>query len=42
MKRVLLAGKCDKVPERISELHREMHAEWLGKLTPEDLSSEPE
>jgi hypothetical protein len=42
MKKVLQAGKCDKVPDHITELREQMHAEWLNKLTPEHLSSSPE
>ena len=42
MKKVLQAGKCDKVPDHISELREQMHAEWLNKLTPEQLSSYPD
>ena len=39
MKKVLQAGKCDKVPDHISKLREQMHTEWLKKLTPEQLSS---
>jgi hypothetical protein len=42
MKKVLQSGKCDKVPDHISELREQMHTEWLNKLTPEQLSSYPE
>jgi hypothetical protein len=42
MKKVLQAGKCDKVPHHISELREQMHTEWLNKLTPEELSSYPD
>jgi hypothetical protein len=42
LKKVLQAGKCDKVPDHITELREQMHAEWLNKLTPEQLSSYPE
>lgn len=42
MKKVLQAGKCDKVPDHISELREQMHTEWLNKLTPEQLSSYPD
>ncbi|KAF3012312.1 hypothetical protein E8E14_001206 [Neopestalotiopsis sp. 37M] len=41
MKKVLQAGKCDKVPEHIITLQKQMHAEWLDKLTPEELSGHP-
>ncbi len=41
MKKVLQAGKCDKVPDHIAELREQMHAEWIGGLTPERLSIEP-
>jgi hypothetical protein len=42
MKKVLQAGKCDKVPDHITELREQMHAEWLSKLTPEQLSNYPD
>jgi hypothetical protein len=42
MKKVLRAGKCDKVPDHILALREEMHAEWLDTLTPDQLSSDPE
>jgi hypothetical protein len=42
MKKVLQSGKCDKVPDHISELREQMHTEWLNKLTPEQLSNYPE
>ncbi|KAH8590158.1 hypothetical protein B0O99DRAFT_521816 [Bisporella sp. PMI_857] len=42
MKKVLQAGKCDKVPDHISELREQMHTEWLNKRTPEQLSSHPD
>jgi hypothetical protein len=42
MKKVLQAGKCDKVPDHITELREQMHAEWLNELTPEQLSNSPE
>src|SRR5436190_10388877 len=42
MKKVLQAGKCDKVPDHIIELREQMHAEWLNKLTPEQLSHHPD
>lgn len=42
MKKVLQAGKCDKVPDHISELRERMHTEWLNQLTPEQLSSNPD
>jgi hypothetical protein len=42
MKKALQAGKCDKVPDHISELRKQMHAEWLNKLTSEQLSDHPE
>ncbi|RDL33702.1 Uncharacterized protein BP5553_08070 [Venustampulla echinocandica] len=42
MKKVLQAGKCDKVPDHISGLREQMYTEWLCKLTPEELSSQPE
>lgn len=41
MKKVLQAGKCDKVPDHIIELREQMHVEWLNKLTPEQLSHYP-
>jgi hypothetical protein len=41
MKKVLQAGKCDKVPDHIAQLREELHAEWLNKLTPEQLSDNP-
>ncbi|KAE8450780.1 hypothetical protein EG329_005693 [Mollisiaceae sp. DMI_Dod_QoI] len=42
MKKVLQAGKCDKVPDHITKLREQMHTEWLDKLNPEQLSSSPE
>lgn len=41
MKKVLQAGKCDKVPKHITALQKQMHVEWLDKLTPEELSDHP-
>jgi hypothetical protein len=37
LRKVLQAGKCDKVPDNITELREQMHAEWLNKLPPEQL-----
>ncbi|EPE29789.1 AT hook motif family protein [Glarea lozoyensis ATCC 20868] len=42
MKKVLQAGKCDKVPDHITRLREQLHAEWLNKQTPEQLSSFPD
>lgn len=42
MKKVLQAGKRDKVPDHIAELRDQMHTEWLNKCTPEELSNYPE
>jgi hypothetical protein len=42
LKKVLQAGKCDKVPDHISELREQMHMEWLNTLTPERLSNDRE
>ncbi|KAJ5182586.1 hypothetical protein N7492_000202 [Penicillium capsulatum] len=42
MKAALNAGKCDQVPSHIMELQEQMHAEWLSKCTPEQLSSNPD
>jgi hypothetical protein len=42
MKKVLLARKCDKVPDHIAKLREQMHAEWLNRCTPEQLSSYPD
>jgi hypothetical protein len=42
MKKALQAGKCDKVPDHISELREQMHTEWLNKRTSEQLSGHPE
>lgn len=41
MKKALLIGKCDRVPDHIADLHEQMHAEWLNKSTPEQLASYP-
>ena len=41
MKKVLQAGKCDKVPDHIAALREQMHAEWLNKMSPGDLSGQP-
>lgn len=41
LKKMLQAGKCDKVPDHISKLREQMHTEWLSKRTPEQLSGEP-
>jgi hypothetical protein len=42
MKKLLQAGRCDEVPDRITELREQMHAEWLNKRTAEQLSNHPE
>ncbi|ETS87113.1 hypothetical protein PFICI_00941 [Pestalotiopsis fici W106-1] len=42
IKKVLQAGKCDRVPDHITQLQERMHAEWLDKLTAEELSSYPD
>ena len=42
LKKVLQAGKCDKVPDHISELREQMHAQWINKRTPEQLYHSPE
>lgn len=42
MKKALQAGKCDQVPEHIANLEKQMHAEWLSKRTPEQLSGDPD
>ncbi|KAK3389741.1 hypothetical protein B0H63DRAFT_464248 [Podospora didyma] len=41
MKKILLAGKLDKVPPHIEALRKEMHQEWLAQLTLEDVSGNP-
>ncbi|KAI1121214.1 hypothetical protein F5Y10DRAFT_256800 [Nemania abortiva] len=42
LKKILKAGKCDKVPGHIARLRAEMHAEWLAQLTIEEISNYPE
>ncbi|KAI9053497.1 hypothetical protein LZ554_002452 [Drepanopeziza brunnea f. sp. 'monogermtubi'] len=42
MKKVIQAGKCDKVPDHIAELRVQMHTEWLDSVTPERISECPE
>ncbi|KAK2756546.1 hypothetical protein FQN54_005439 [Arachnomyces sp. PD_36] len=42
LKAALQAGKCDRVPDYILELEKQMHAEWISKLTPEQLCSDPQ
>ncbi|KAK4110154.1 hypothetical protein N656DRAFT_758203 [Canariomyces notabilis] len=42
MKKVLQAGKCDKVPNHIAQLRLQMHMEWLEQLSEEELSGHPE
>lgn len=42
MKAALQAGKCDQVPDHIANLQEQMHAEWIGERTPEQLSSHPD
>ncbi|KAG0648135.1 hypothetical protein D0Z07_5989 [Hyphodiscus hymeniophilus] len=42
IKKILQAGKCDKVPDHIFKLREQMHTEWLNRLTPEQLSDYPE
>ncbi|KAI0869894.1 hypothetical protein GGS24DRAFT_477423 [Hypoxylon argillaceum] len=42
LKKILRAGKCDEVPDRITKLRAEMHAEWLTQLSLEQLSGQPE
>ncbi|TVY84675.1 hypothetical protein LSUE1_G000924 [Lachnellula suecica] len=34
MKKGLLAGECDQVPEPLNKLREQMHTEWLESLTP--------
>ncbi|KAH6623406.1 hypothetical protein F5144DRAFT_623373 [Chaetomium tenue] len=41
LKKMLLAGKCDEVPDYIEELKSEMHAEWLARQSDEFLSGHP-
>jgi len=41
-KNVLEDGKCDKVPDYLSQLRDQLHSEWLTTLTPCDLSDHPE
>ncbi|OAA63483.1 hypothetical protein SPI_03646 [Niveomyces insectorum RCEF 264] len=41
LRKALLAGECDKVPDRNARLRDDMHAEWLDKLTPAALSHCP-
>ena len=41
MQKVLQAGKCDRVPDHITELREQMHTEWINKLPLERLSSFP-
>lgn len=42
MKKILQDGKCDRVPDHIAQLRERMHAQWVDKLTPEELSSYPD
>ncbi|KAK4101281.1 hypothetical protein N658DRAFT_486301 [Parathielavia hyrcaniae] len=42
LKKLLQAGKCDKVPADIEELRSQMHKEWLATLTEDQLSGNPE
>ncbi|KAF7716210.1 Uncharacterized protein PECH_005123 [Penicillium ucsense] len=41
MKRVLQAGKCDKVPEHILQLKEQMHLQFLERLSPTELARHP-
>lgn len=41
LKKMLQAGRCDKVPAHIEALRAEMHAEWLEQQSEEDLSGSP-
>ncbi|CAJ2501059.1 Uu.00g039120.m01.CDS01 [Anthostomella pinea] len=41
-KKLLAAGKCDKVPDHISRLREQMHMEWLDQLTPDEMANYPE
>ncbi|KAJ5485151.1 hypothetical protein N7539_005139 [Penicillium diatomitis] len=41
MKRVLQAGKCDKVPEHILQLKEQMHMQFLETLSPTELARDP-
>lgn len=42
LKKALLAGKCDKVPDHIVQLREAMTAEWLGQQTLKELSVNPD
>lgn len=41
MRKTLLAGHCDKVPDHITALQRQMHTEWLETQTPQQLATNP-
>ncbi|KAH8658421.1 hypothetical protein BX600DRAFT_439584 [Xylariales sp. PMI_506] len=41
-KKILQAGKCDEVPEHIAQLRKQTHQQWLGNMTPEQLSDCPD
>ncbi|KAH6847725.1 hypothetical protein B0I37DRAFT_431525 [Chaetomium sp. MPI-CAGE-AT-0009] len=41
LKKMILAGKCDKVPDYIEELRCQMHTEWLEKRSDKSLSGHP-
>ncbi|KAI1111417.1 hypothetical protein F5Y14DRAFT_312827 [Nemania sp. NC0429] len=42
LREALRAGKCDEVPPHIAKLRAEMHADWLARLTPKELSGHAE
>ncbi|KAI1327110.1 hypothetical protein F5Y16DRAFT_203440 [Xylariaceae sp. FL0255] len=42
LQKALKEGKCDQVPQHITELQAQMHVDWLQQLTPEDLVNCPE
>ncbi|KUJ18962.1 uncharacterized protein LY89DRAFT_683786 [Mollisia scopiformis] len=42
LKEVLQAGKCAKVPDHIIAVREQLHARWLSRQTPQQLSRSPE
>ncbi|KAK4203968.1 hypothetical protein QBC40DRAFT_262003 [Triangularia verruculosa] len=42
LKKMLQAGRFDKVPDHIEELRSQMHTEWLESLSEKELSGHPE
>ncbi|CAI7626877.1 unnamed protein product [Penicillium bialowiezense] len=42
LKSALQAGKCDRVPDYISQLEKELHSKWLSQRSPEELADYPD